>query len=118
MAREKVLITVKTYPTLSNKYDETVCTAGFRPDGSWIRIYPVPFRKYDEYQRYKKFQWIELDLVRNTTDKRVESYRPGSEITLLEEMGTTNRWDAIAPNPFVITGVFSPPEVRQTELLL
>ena len=93
MAREKVLIAVKTYPTLSNSYDETVCTAGFRPDGSWIRIYPVPFRKYDEYQRYKKFQWIELELVRNTTDKRVESYRPSSEITLLEEMGTTNRWN-------------------------
>ena len=92
MAREKVLIVVKTYPTLSNKYGETVCTAGFRQDGSWIRIYPVPFRKFDEYQRYKKFQWIELELVRNTTDNRVESYRPSSEITLLEEMGTTNRW--------------------------
>ncbi|CAN5301166.1 hypothetical protein BH23BAC3_BH23BAC3_18800 [soil metagenome] len=27
--REKILITVKTYPTLSGKYDELVCTAGF-----------------------------------------------------------------------------------------
>ena len=39
MALTKVLITVKTYPTLSTKYDELVCTAGFREDGSWIRIY-------------------------------------------------------------------------------
>lgn len=41
----KVLVTVKTYPTISVKYDELVCTAGFREDGSWIRIYPIPFLK-------------------------------------------------------------------------
>ena len=34
--RMNVLITVKTYPTISVKYDELVCTAGFREDGSWI----------------------------------------------------------------------------------
>jgi len=36
MALTKVLITVKTYPTLSAKYDELVCTAGFKEDGTWI----------------------------------------------------------------------------------
>ncbi|MDX2128367.1 MAG: hypothetical protein SFU91_04955 [Chloroherpetonaceae bacterium] len=45
MALTKVLIFLKTYPTLSVKYDELVCTAGFREDGTWIRLYPVPFRK-------------------------------------------------------------------------
>lgn len=45
MPLERVLITVKTYPTLSKKYGETVCTAGLREDGSWVRIYPVPFRQ-------------------------------------------------------------------------
>jgi hypothetical protein len=30
--RKKVFITVKTYPTLSKKYDELVCTAGFFED--------------------------------------------------------------------------------------
>ena len=54
MALTKVLVTVKTYPTLSDKYDELVCTAGLREDGSWIRIYPVPFRKLDYQNRY---QW-------------------------------------------------------------
>src|SRR5438552_18797925 len=33
MAAERILITVKTYPTLSRKYGETVCTAGVREDG-------------------------------------------------------------------------------------
>lgn len=76
MAKERVLITVKTYPTLSNKYGELVCTAGFREDGSWIRIYLIPFRKLELHQRYSKWQWIEMDLVRNLSDPRKESYRP------------------------------------------
>lgn len=32
--KEKVLITVKAYPTLSGKYGELVCIAGIREDGS------------------------------------------------------------------------------------
>jgi hypothetical protein len=35
MPNTKILITVKTYPTLSEKYDELVCTAGFKEDGTW-----------------------------------------------------------------------------------
>ena len=63
MAKDRILITVKTYPTLSRKYGETVCTAGVRPDGSWVRIYPVPFRRLGEAEKYKKFDWIECSLV-------------------------------------------------------
>ena len=46
--QERILVTVKTYPTLSRKYGETVCTAGVREDGTWVRMYPVPFRRMDE----------------------------------------------------------------------
>ena len=74
MAKEKVLISVKTYPTLSQKYGELVCTAGFREDGSWIRIYPIPFRQIES--KYRKWQWIELDLVPHQSDARKESFRP------------------------------------------
>lgn len=92
MAKTKVLVTVKTYPTLSQKYDELVCTAGFLEDGSWIRIYPVPFRKLDT--RYRKWQWIELELVKNTSDPRKESYRPYDyeDITLRRVVDTKNGW--------------------------
>ena len=51
----QVLITVKTYPLPSSKYEELVCTAGFLPDGKWIRLYPIPFRALpyqDQYQKY------------------------------------------------------------------
>lgn len=95
MAKTKVLITVKTYPSISGKYDELVCTAGFTEDGKWIRIYPVPFRKKDYSEQYRKYEWIELDLVKNTSDFRPESYRPysiDSEIKILEHIDTARNW--------------------------
>lgn len=70
MAKERILITVKTYPTLSTKYGETVCTAGVRADGTWVRLYPVPFRRLDEKERYRKYDWVECSLVRHTGDPR------------------------------------------------
>lgn len=76
MPKTRILIVVKTYPTLSEKYDELVCTAGFREDGTWIRIYPIPFRKLDYEKQYHKWQWIEIDVVKNKSDFRPESYRP------------------------------------------
>ena len=88
MSLTKILIAVKTYPTLSEKYDELVCTAGFREDGSWIRIYPVPFRKLGYSNQYQKWQWITIDVTKNTKDFRKESYRP-SDIDKKIEMGET-----------------------------
>jgi hypothetical protein len=41
MAKERILTTVKTYPTLSRKYGETVCMACVRGDGAWVRVCPV-----------------------------------------------------------------------------
>ena len=96
MALTKVLITVKTYPTISAKYDELVCTAGFREDGSWVRIYPVPFRKRAYTEQYKKYDWIELDLVKNTSDFRPESFRPSTletEINVVGHIDTAQNWE-------------------------
>lgn len=95
MPSERILIAVKTYPTLSEKYDELVCTAGFREDGSWIRIYPVPFRKLDYSNRYQKWQWITINVTKNTKDFRKESFRPSNiedEIEMGKHVGTRNNW--------------------------
>lgn len=95
MPLTKVLIAVKTYPTLSAKYDELVCTAGFLEDGSWIRIYPVPFRKMAYSDQYKKYDWIEVDLVKNTKDFRPESFRPrtiDSELNVIGHIDTKREW--------------------------
>lgn len=74
--KKKVFITVKTYPNISTKYKELVCTAGIAEDGSWIRIYPIRFRKLSYSQQFKKYQWVELDLKRNEEDARPETFRP------------------------------------------
>jgi hypothetical protein len=94
MDKERVLITVKTYPTLSRKYGETVCTAGVRADGTWVRIYPVPFRRLDEAEQYKKFDWLECRLVRNTSDPRPETFRPvdENELQKVDHLDTANNW--------------------------
>jgi len=74
--KKRIYIVVKTYPTISKEYSELVCTAGVLEDGSWIRLYPVPFRKLDLDQKYPKYAWIEIDVIRNTNDFRPETYRP------------------------------------------
>lgn len=93
--KRKIFITVKTYPTLSKKYDELVCTAGILDDGSWARIYPLPFRKLEYENRYKKYQWMEIPLGKSTIDPRPESYKVGdiNQIKLLgTPVGTANAW--------------------------
>ena len=94
LEKERILITVKTYPTLSTKYGETVCTAGVREDGTWVRIYPVPFRRLDQTERYSKFDWIECRLARRKADPRPESFTPLDlhEFSPVGHVGTSNKW--------------------------
>lgn len=77
MEKIRVLITVKTYPIPSQKYDELVCTAGVQEDGSFVRLYPINFRDLDWRKQYRKYQWIEVSAERHRgRDVRKESYRP------------------------------------------
>ncbi|HOW68120.1 MAG TPA: hypothetical protein P5186_02880 [Candidatus Paceibacterota bacterium] len=94
MEREKVLITAKTYPTLSRKHGETVCTAGVRMDGSWVRIYPVSFRRLEETEQYRKYDWIECDLVRGRHDPRPETRHPADvkQLQPVAHMDTADNW--------------------------
>lgn len=80
-----------TYPTISKKYDELVCTAGVQQDGSWIRIYPLPYRRLDSKHQFKKYQWIELPLKKNPNDRRPESY----SVTDMEKIKLLNKVDTI-----------------------
>jgi hypothetical protein len=94
-AKRRVFITVKTYPTLSKKYDELVCTAGILDDGNWVRVYPLPFRKLDYAQWYKKYQWIEFELEKNTSDMRPETYKVINRETIKtvgKPIGTEKCW--------------------------
>lgn len=86
MARVRFLLTVTTYPLPSRTYDELVCTAGIREDGSWIRIYPMPLSFLKEQKlngniKVRKYTWLELDVVPRADlkkDFRPESYSPAN----------------------------------------
>lgn len=73
----KVLITVKTYPIPSARYDELVCTAGVLESGEFVRLYPINFRDLPYSQQYRKYQWIEIESEKHRgRDVRKESFRP------------------------------------------
>ncbi len=103
MPREKILLTVTTYPLPSRSYDELVCTAGMREDGTWIRIYPMPLSflnglKSTRKVKSRKYTWIELELVKRSDDFRPESYSPQDyefkDIVIGETIDTKNNWQA------------------------
>ena len=101
MARQKILLTVATYPLPSRSYDELVCTAGVLENGEWIRIYPVPLkflrglRKDGKIQTFK-YNWIELDLIKRQDDFRPESHSPVNynfaDVNVLGKIDTVNNW--------------------------
>ncbi|UFP95822.1 hypothetical protein [Gloeobacter morelensis] len=98
MERQKVLIVTKTYPAISVKYKETVCTAGLLLDPSgepvqWIRLYPIRFRYLEEDKRFKRWSIIGVEIERNTRDYRRESYRVNEDsIEYIKLIGTSHGW--------------------------
>jgi hypothetical protein len=94
----KVLIVAKTYPLPSTTYDELVCTAGVKEDGSFIRLYPIDYRYRPYWQWYKKYQWVLVDVEKNLKDNRPESFRPIGDpkrniIPLGEPLDTKKCWE-------------------------
>lgn len=93
---ERILITVMTYPHPSEKYRESVCTAGVTESGQWIRLYPVDYRYQPRANRFRKYQWIEVELERTqrAKDNRPESHRPDLDTlrVLGEPLSTKSGW--------------------------
>jgi hypothetical protein len=84
----EVLVNCKTYPAVSSKYIETVCTGGIERDGSFARLYPVPFRFLDEKEQYERWDVIRVKAYRDTKDKRPESWHidVGAPIEVIESV--------------------------------
>ncbi|MBI4337485.1 MAG: hypothetical protein HY683_06625 [Chloroflexi bacterium] len=91
--RERVLITVRTYPTPARKGVEVSCTAGITESGNWIRLFPVPYRFMDPAKRFRKYQWIEVD-IKKASDTRPESYELAIDSVRIlgDPLPTTNSW--------------------------
>ena len=85
----------QTYPELSSRYIETVCTGGVREDGSPIRLYPVPLRYMKTGDPYRLYDWIEAPMTKSTRDPRPESYRVEPEkIRIVGHIETDPHWKA------------------------
>ncbi len=105
----RILITVKTYPKPSGKYGELVCTAGLIDGEKWIRIYPVNYKFLSDNSKYAKYSWIELDVTRNSSDFRPESYRPrhgiDEDIAVVGKLSTESKW--AARKNYILKDVFT-----------
>jgi hypothetical protein len=95
--RISLLVTVKAYPAISQKYGEVVCVAGIRTDAAgpaWVRMFPVAFRDIPFDQRFKKYQHISFEAERHGGDKRPETFRPNVDTLELGEVVPTKKtWD-------------------------
>ena len=74
-----------------------------------MRIYPIPFKFLSEEEKYPKYSWIKLDLIRDRGDFRPESYRPrqgmDENIQIIGYLDTANNW--IARKECVLKEVFT-----------
>lgn len=94
--RRKILIWGKTRPEISMSYREIVCTGGvFADTKRLVRLYPIPLRYLDDEKIFRKYQWIEADVTKSSSDARPESYkiRPDT-IQILDRIPSKNgNWD-------------------------
>lgn len=94
--KTKVLITVMTYPHPSRGYQELVCTAGITENYEWVRLYPVDYRYRPRNQQFRKYQWVEIDLLEHGAgnDRRKESRKPNLDSlrVLGEPLSTKQGW--------------------------
>lgn len=71
----RVLSLGSTYPSYDKHVIETTCTGCLLPDGRLARLHPVPRRYLARENQFKKFQWLDVKLKKNTKDPRPESFR-------------------------------------------
>lgn len=93
--KKRVLIVVRTYPSPAKSTIEASCTAAIGDDGHWIRMFPVPARLMEHDKRFRKWQWIEVDLLKAPSDTRPESHKLNPDsIVIGESVGTQDEWRA------------------------
>jgi hypothetical protein len=95
-AAVELMVNCKTYPSVSAKYIETVCTGGVQPSGEFVRLYPIPYRFLNSSERYRRWEVIRVKAYRDDRDTRPESWRleQGSRIESIDFISTEcRRWE-------------------------
>ena len=98
--KKRALIVVRTYPVPDESGIESSCTAAITAEGEWLRIFPVPWRLLPEEQRFRKYDWVDFDLVKATSDTRPESHhlQPSGGISIVSsEQEWQNKENIVLP---------------------
>jgi hypothetical protein len=90
---KRILIWGKTYPELSTKYKETVCTGGALENGEFIRLYPIPFRYLSDDLSFSKYQWIRAKVKKSKEDPRPESFKIDTNSIVVEEKIPSDKFE-------------------------
>jgi len=99
---KRALIVVRTYPTPAKQGIEVSCTAAVTDHGEWLRLFPIPYRFLDSDKKFRKYQWIDVQ-VSKATDHRIESYKiENNSISIVTEPlptdhGWRERWKVVRP---------------------
>ncbi|MDQ0663379.1 hypothetical protein QFZ35_001877 [Arthrobacter ulcerisalmonis] len=113
----EMVITVKAYPAISNKYGESVCVAGVRTDTSkqeLVRLFPVGFRDLPPADQFKKYQHVKLRVKRGTTDRRPETWHPDlGSLELGSVIDTAKNWRERWNLVSELAGEYSTCEIRE-----
>ena len=95
--KKKVTVVVKAYPEPSRRYGTVVCIAGITDEDKWIRLYPVPIRKFTGPNKIRKFYVIEVECKPDKDyQKRKESHKIRPESIKIIDEGLTlpkARWN-------------------------
>ena len=76
LTRRRLRILVKAYPQPSRKYGETVCCAGIDEEThELVRLYPIRYRHLPPEHRFNRFDSVEMEVERDTSDFRPESHK-------------------------------------------
>ncbi len=90
---KRALIVVRTYPVPAKQGAEVSCTAALTDKGEWLRLFPVPWRLLAEDQKFRKYQWVDVEVVK-ASDTRPESYklRPDGITIVSPKLSTRHGW--------------------------
>lgn len=90
----EVIITVKTAPQPSEKYEDTVCVAGIALNPiRWVRLYPIPFRHLSGDRQFNKYAHISVTVRRSENDPRIESLKVNPQsIEIIRNLSSSKGW--------------------------
>lgn len=112
----EMVVTVKAYPAISNKYGESVCVAGVRTDTEkkeLVRLFPVGFRDLAPHAQFKKYQKVRLRVRRGHTDRRPETWHPDlGSLELGAQVDTSRGWRARWDLVNELAGEFTTCDIR------